>query len=82
MKKAETYFTVETKNGRGLCYITECGNEMYHIGNNPMRYHGVLCPKCFWKNKKVTLYLEGTDEAKKYCHNKHNPDKAESEDKE
>ena len=75
MKKAETYFTVETEDGRGLNYITECGNEMYHIGNNPMTYHGCLCPKCFWKNKKVTLYLEGTDEANKYCHAKQDPDK-------
>lgn len=51
----EKYFTVESIDGKGLYFITECGNEMYHIGNNPLRYNGVLCPKCFWKNKKVTL---------------------------
>ncbi len=33
---------------------------MYYIDNNPMKYHGCLCPKCFLNNKSVTLYLRGT----------------------
>ena len=35
---------------------------MYSIDNNPMKYHGCLCPKCFLDNKYVTLYLRGTPE--------------------
>ena len=47
-EKAEaTYQYVEEVHGNGMFFFT-------------MKYHGYLCPKCFWHNKSVTLYLRGT----------------------
>ena len=58
-----TYQYREEKYGRGMFFYTDCcGNRMYSVDNNPMKYHGCLCPKCFLDNKHVTLYLRGTPE--------------------
>ena len=35
---------------------------MYSVNNDPMLYHGKLCPRCFWKDKYTTLYLRGTED--------------------
>jgi hypothetical protein len=73
-KEEATYQYLKEAHGNGMFFFTHCcGNRMYSIDNNPMKYHGCLCPKCFWNdNKLVTLYLRGT------------PDgiRVESEDKE
>lgn len=56
-----TYQYVEEKHGKGMFFYTSCcGNRMYSVDNDPMKYHGRLCPKCFWNGKWVTLYLRGT----------------------
>lgn len=62
MKRAEaTYQYLEEAHGNGMFFFTSCcGNRMYSVRNDPMTYHGCLCPKCFWENKYVTLYLRGT----------------------
>ena len=58
-----TYQYLEEQHGHGTFFYTDCcHNRMYSINNDPMLYHGKLCPKCFWKGKYVTLYLRGTDE--------------------
>ena len=64
MEKAEaTYQYREEAHGRGMFFYTSCcGNRMYSVKNDPMAYHGCLCPKCFQNNKLVTLYLCGTPE--------------------
>lgn len=55
------YQYLEEAHGNGMFFYTSCcGNRMYSVENNPMKYHGCLCPKCFWHNKSVTLYLRGT----------------------
>lgn len=73
MKKAEaTYQYRPSENGQGLFFYTSCcGNRMYSVSNNPMRYHGCLCPKCLWDNKSVTLYLRGTPEGIRVFENEH-----------
>ena len=66
MNEKSTYRYLEEKNGRGLFIYTDCcNNRMYNVNNDPKVYHGKLCPKCFMNNKKVTLYLRGTEEGKK-----------------
>lgn len=62
MEKAEaTYQYLKEAHGNGMFFFTSCcGNRMYSVDNNPMKYHGCLCPKCFLNNKSVTLYLRGT----------------------
>lgn len=62
MEKAEaTYQYLEEVHGDGMFFYTRCcGNRMYSADNDPMKYHGKLCPKCFWNGKSVTLYLCGT----------------------
>ena len=63
MEESEaTYQYCEEVHGNGMFFITDCcGNRMYSVDNNPMKYHGCLCPKCFnVDNKIVTLYLRGT----------------------
>ena len=62
MEKAEaTYQYLEEAHGNGMFFFTSCcGNRMYSVDSDPMKYHGCLCPKCFWENKLVTLYLRGT----------------------
>ena len=68
-----TYQYLEAKNGNGLFFYTDCcKNRMYSISNDVMRYHGRLCPKCFWHNKYVTLYLRGTEEGKRVIDEKWN----------
>lgn len=62
----ETYQTTPEKNGKGTFFFTDCGNRMYYIGNDPMKYHGCLCPACFYKGKQVTLYIRGSKEANEY----------------
>lgn len=64
MEKAEaTYQYCEEIHGRGMFFYTSCcGNRMYSVRNDPMTYHGCLCPKCFQNNKLVTLYLQGTSD--------------------
>lgn len=64
MERSEaTYQYTEEKNGNGMFFYTDCcGNRMYSVNNDPMTYHECLCPKCFWNNKYVTLYLRGTPE--------------------
>lgn len=66
----ETYQITEEKHGEGTFFFTDCGNRMYSIKNDPMAYHGKLCPKCFWNGKNVTLYLRGTKEANEYFRSK------------
>lgn len=62
-KKEATYQYREESHGNGMFFYTSCcGNRMYSAGSNPMKYHGCLCPKCFWNNKTVILYLRGTPE--------------------
>lgn len=65
----ETYQTTPSKDGKGIFFFTDCGNRMYCIENNPMKYHGCLCPKCFMKGKQVTLYIRGSKEANEYFEN-------------
>ena len=65
----ETYQTTPEKNGKGTFFFTDCGNRMYHISNDPMKYHGYLCPKCFMQGKQVTLYIRGSKEAEEYLNN-------------
>lgn len=67
MKSEEaTYQYLEEAHGNGTFFFTDCcNNRMYNINNDPMTYHGKLCPKCFWSGKDVTLYLRGTEEAKR-----------------
>ena len=62
MERGEaTYQYLEGANGNGMFFYTSCcGNRMFSIENNPMRYHGCLCPGCFCEGKIVTLYLRGT----------------------
>lgn len=51
-----TYQYLEEAHGNGMFFYTSCcGNRMYSVENNPMKYHGRLCPRCL-----VTLYLRGT----------------------
>ena len=60
-KKEATYQYLEEAHGHGMFFYTSCcGNRMYSVSNDPMLYHGKLCPRCFWKDKYVTLYLRGT----------------------
>ena len=82
MEKAEaTYQYLEEKNGIGMFFYTSCcGNRMYSVSNNPMFYHGKLCPKCLLNNKSVTLYLRGTPDGIRVFEIEH-VIKAESEDK-
>lgn len=65
MNSAETYQYVESTDGKSTFYFTDCGNRMFYIDKDPMKYHGCLCPKCFMEGKHVTLYLRGTPEANK-----------------
>lgn len=63
MKKERQLINIAKKNMEEVCSFTDCcGNWMYSVDNNPMEYHGCLCPKCFLDNKFVTLYLRGTPE--------------------
>lgn len=80
MEKSEaTYQYREEKYGRGMFFYTDCcRNSMYSVKNNPMLYHGCLCPKCFWEGKHVTLYLRGTPEGIRVFEEKYI--KAESEE--
>ena len=58
-----TYRYIQEASGHGIFVQTDCCNgRMYSVDNDPMRFHGRLCPKCFMKNKYVTLYLRGTDD--------------------
>lgn len=61
--EAETYQYRPEKHGNGTFFYTDCGNQMYVCENNPMQYHGRLCPKCLNQGRRVTLYLRGTKEA-------------------
>ena len=65
--KYELYQTTPSVEGSGMFYFTECGNMMYHIGNDPMIYHNKICPKCMYENPYTTviLILAGTPEGKK-----------------
>ena len=73
MEKAEaTYQYCEEVHGRGMFFYKSCcGNRMYSVNSDPMAYHGKLCPKCFWNNKEVTLYLQGTPEGIRVFENEH-----------
>jgi len=59
-----TYQYLEEAHGNGMFFFTDCcGNRMYSVENDPMKYHGKLCPKCFmYGGKNVTLYLRGTED--------------------
>ena len=58
-----TYRYLQEAHGHGIFVQTDCcNNRMYSVSNDPMCFNGRLCPKCFMKNKYVTLYLRGTDE--------------------
>ncbi len=58
--KTETYMVRSSIGGRksGSYIATQCGNLIYTI-NDPMDFNGVLCPKCFYKGKHVTLVYKG-----------------------
>ncbi len=57
------YRYTQEANGHGIFVQTDCCNSrMYSVDNDPMRYHGRLCPRCFMNNKYVTLYMRGTEE--------------------
>ena len=59
--EGSTYRYLQEANGHGIFVQTDCcDNRMYSVSNDPMRYHGRLCPKCFMKNRYVTLYMRGT----------------------
>lgn len=59
--KEATYQYLEEAHGNGMYFYTDCcGNRMYSVESNPMKYHGCLCPRCFGNSKSVTLYLRGT----------------------
>lgn len=62
----ETYQATPEAHGNGTFFFTDCGNRMYSVNNDPMAYHGKLCPKCFWEGKSVTLYIRGSEEANEY----------------
>ena len=47
MNNAETYQYVESTDGKSTFYFTDCGNRMFYIDKDPMKYHGCLCPKCY-----------------------------------
>ena len=58
-----TYRYLQEANGHGIFVQTDCCcSRMYSVSNDPMHYHGRLCPRCFMKNRYVTLYLRGTEE--------------------
>ena len=58
-----TYRYLQEARGHGLFVYTDCCNSsMYSASNDPMRFHGRLCPRCFMKNRYVTLYMRGTEE--------------------
>ena len=59
----ETYQIIPEKHNRGMFYLTDCGNRMYYVDPDPMKYHGCLCPACFMKGKNITLYIRGSKEA-------------------
>lgn len=62
--KTETYMVRSSVGGRksGSYIVTECGNLMYTINSDPMYFNGVLCPKCLYKGKHVTLVYKGVIE--------------------
>lgn len=80
MKRGEaTYQYLEEAYGNGMYFYTSCcKNRMYSVEPNPMKYHGRLCPKCFWKDKLITLYLRGTQDGIRVFETEHVA-KAESE---
>ena len=65
-KKYETYVYRGTWLNDGTFFYTDCGNRMFSVKNDPMAYHGKLCPKCLMENKIVTLFIRGSEEAQKY----------------
>ena len=68
-----TYQASPSTNGQGTFYLTDCcGNKMYSV-RGPEAYHGVLCPRCFWNGKHVTLYMRGTKEANELFENGYVP---------
>lgn len=67
----ETYRTTPEKNGNGTYFFTDCGNRMYSV-RDEMAYHGCLCPACFWKGIRRTLYIRGSKEANEYWDKKLN----------
>jgi hypothetical protein len=79
-EKEATYQYLEEAHGNGMFFYTSCcGNRMYSVENNPMKYHGKLCPRCFmYGGKNVTLYLRGTPDGIRVFENEH-VIKAESE---
>ena len=80
MEKAKaTYQYLEEAHGNGMFFYTSCcGNRMYSVSSDPMKYHGCLCPGCLYKHKKVVLYLSGTPEGIRVFETEHVV-KAESE---
>lgn len=71
-REEATYQYAPEAHGDGMFFHTDCcGNWMYSVRTDPMRYHGKLCPKCFWKGKSVTLYLRGTEDGIRVFENEH-----------
>ena len=55
MKQTTEYTTRETTTGKGLFfYCHNCGNRMFSVSKDKMKYNGKLCPKC----EKVLIYKE------------------------
>lgn len=67
MNRIEIYQTSPDQHGNGMFFFTECGNLMYSVSNDPMTYHGKLCPKCAAEGEQVTLYIAGSEEHLKYA---------------
>jgi len=64
IRQKATYQCCEEVHGNGMFFYTDCcGNRMYSVSSDEMKYHGCLCPRCFWKGIYTTLYLRGTPEA-------------------
>lgn len=59
-----TYQAVPEKHDQGVFIYTSCGHQIYSI-RDEMAYHGCLCPACFYDGKETTLYIQGSEEARK-----------------
>ena len=65
MKRTEETYRIAPLVYGGMAVVTDCGNEMYSVNNDPMKFHGRLCSKCFMKNIYSTMWMRGTKEANK-----------------
>lgn len=72
MERKEATYQYREAHGNGMFFYTDCcGNRIYSVDKNPMKYHGCLCPKCYWQGKSTTLYLRGTEDGIRVLKNEH-----------